>query len=290
MKKCAFLTMDSLDGFCCYDHLLHEPMKESGWDVEEISWCSNGVSWDAYEVVLIRSPWDYMEAPKQFLKVLEEIDGSKARLENSLNIVKWNIEKTYLRDLEQRGVPSIPTLWNDRFVEAEARSFFDQLNVGEIIIKPTLGAGAQNTYRLGVEKFEDSLSILRSDYVDRAFMVQPFISEIIDPGEFSLFYFAGELSHAIQKKPKAGDFRVQEEHGGVLSKIEPDADMLSCASCALELIGEMPLYARVDLVPYRGQLVLMEIELIEPSLYFNLDAEAPGRFVKAFDRWMSEKS
>ncbi len=287
MKQCVFLTMDSLEGYCCYDNLLHKPMNQLGWNVEEISWRAVGVNWDAYDVVLIRSPWDYMFDPDKFISVLEKIDQSKAHLENSLNIAKWNIEKTYLRDMEERGMQCIPTLWRDSFDIDDARGFFKALGVDEIIIKPVLSAGAKNTYRLTIKEFEEHLPVLQSDFSSRAFMVQPFLSSIIDPGEYSLFYFGGEYSHAIQKKPKENDFRVQEEHGGILSKIKPDAELLASAEKALSLIGEMPFYARIDLVPYNGKPALMELELIEPSLYFNLDDEAPMRFAKALDRTFS---
>lgn len=286
MKTCVFLTMDSLDDYCCYDHLLYAPMNELGWNVEEISWRAEGVDWGQYDVVLIRSPWDYMFDPDGFIKVLEDIDKSGAHLENSLNIAKWNIEKTYLKDMEKKGVPCIPTLWRDRFDAEDGRSFFDALGVDEIIIKPVLSAGAKNTYRLHVSVFEEKTEVLQSDFSSRAFMVQPFLESIIDPGEYSLFYFGGEYSHAIQKKPKENDFRVQEEHGGILSKIDPDAGLLDSASQALGFLDEVPLYARIDLVPYKDKSVLIEMELIEPSLYFNLDEDAPMRFARAFDMRM----
>jgi hypothetical protein len=117
-------------------------------------------------------------------------------------------------------------------------------------------------------------------------MVQPFVPAIIEQGEYSLFYFADHYSHCILKTPKSGDFRVQEEHGGILQSITPSKELLTAAKKALQTIPEKVLYARIDLVQYQGEYQLMEIELIEPSLYFNLDDKAAPRFAKAFDQWM----
>lgn len=289
MKKCVFLSMDSFDGFVVSDHFLFEPMKQKGWDVQEISWRAKDVNWSDYDVVVVRSTWDYMKDKEAFLKVLEEIDQSDAHLENSLDILGWNIEKTYLKEVEERGVACIPTLWCERFDIAQEDTFFDRLGVDEIVIKPILSAGARDTFRIKVGEFSGVVSALQDAFSDRAFMVQPFLKEIIDPGEFSLFYFGGEHSHTIQKKPKENDYRVQEEHGGILSKVDPDVDMLAVAEKALALMDEMPLYARVDLVPYDGAYRLMELELIEPSLYFDQDEEAAPRFADVFDRWMRSK-
>ncbi len=225
-----------------------------------------------------------MKDKEAFLKVLEEIEASKTRLDNGLDIVKWNIEKTYLKEMEEKGVPCIPTLWRDRFDVED--NFFKALGVDEIVIKPILSAGAQDTFRIKADGFKEVVPSLQKIFSDRAFMVQPFLKEIIDPGEFSLFYFGGEFSHVIQKKPMENDYRVQEEHGGILTKVEPEPEMLTAAEKALQVIGKTLLYARVDLIFYQGQYRLMELELIEPSLYFDMDETAAPRFAEVFDRWM----
>ena len=113
-------------------------------------------------------------------------------------------------------------------------------------------------------------------------MVQPFMENICLEGEYSCFYFDGKYSHSILKTPKAQDFRVQEEHGGRLTSIKAEAKLLEQADIALKAINELPLYARVDFVRYRQGFALMEAELIEPSLYFNMDEESAARFAGAF--------
>ena len=137
------------------------------------------------------------------------------------------------------------------------------------------------------ENFHLQKDILQESLAGRTLMVQPFIESILDKGEYSLFYFAGQYSHGIMKTPKSGDFRVQEEHGGLLKSIQPDDKLLEAANKALQTIPEQVLYARIDLVEHQERYKLMEIELIEPSLYFNLDDQAAMRFSIALDQWMS---
>ena len=120
-------------------------------------------------------------------------------------------------------------------------------------------------------------------------MVQPFLSHVITEGEFSLFYFNGKLSHAILKTPKAHDFRVQEEHGGVIRAVEAESELREAGDTALRALDSVPLYARADFVRanHGGGFWLMELELIEPSLYLRMDAEAPERFAQALHERVS---
>jgi glutathione synthase/RimK-type ligase-like ATP-grasp enzyme len=117
-------------------------------------------------------------------------------------------------------------------------------------------------------------------------MVQPFVNAIVDEGEYSLFYFGGVYSHTILKSPKRGDFRVQEEHGGRITAVAPEHDLRETADNIVASISQL-LYARVDLVRNdSGKFLLMELELIEPALYFRMDEESPRRFATALDELM----
>lgn len=288
MKTCAFLSMDNLDDYVCYDHLLVEPFEKLGWSVDEVSWRNRQVDWNQYEAVIIRSPWDYQQDPDAFMDVLEDIDQSSASLENSLELVNWNIDKTYLRDLENQGSEIVPTLWREHFEPVEWPDFFEELASDEIIIKPTISAGADDTFRIQESEKDKYSSKLASIFDKRAFMVQPFMDHITREGEFSVFFFGETYSHTILKTPKARDFRVQEEHGGRLQTVEPEGELLQTARDLLNVISPMPLYSRLDYVrTANNTFALMELELIEPSLYFNMDPQSPHRFAKVFDRWMN---
>ena len=282
MKRCAFLSMDSLEDFFSYDQMLFEPLKTVGWLAEEVSWRKPDVDWNNYDAVVIRTTWDYQDDVEGFMACLQRIEASSAQLQNSLKIVEWNISKSYLKDLQNQGINIVPTLWFDSFSLSEIRAGFDYFNSPQLVIKPLISANADHTYRLTPESLVQQADDLKAIFASREFMLQPFLNGIVDEGEYSLFYFAGHYSHSILKQPESGDFRVQEEHGGRLSSIQPCEDMLTTARHSLAALPEDVLYARIDLVRHKKEFVLIEIELIEPSLYFNMDSDSPQRFVVAF--------
>lgn len=297
MKLCAVLSMDCLDDFEAYDHLIEPHLLELGWQVDVVSWRTDNVDWDKYEAVIIRTPWDYQEDAPAFLQVLENIEQSSAHLENSLDIVRWNIDKVYLQALEKLNVTLVPTLWRDALQESgsiseiDLNKYFKSFSQEQIVLKPRISANADNTFWLTKENGKQSLEEMKSAFAERDFMIQPFMEHILSEGEFSLFYFNGEYSHAILKTPKDNDFRVQEEHGGRLTTIEPETSLIEHAEHCMKAISQIhqtPLYARVDFVRHQNGFALMEAELIEPSLYFNMDSESPRRFAQAFVKRMNK--
>jgi len=286
MKKCAILTMDVIDDFVVYDRLLNQPLADCGWQTSHLSWRAKDVDWSQFDAVIIRSTWDYQEDAEAFMQVLKDIEQSGTTLLNSLKIAQWNINKNYLQEVEQKGAAIIPTIWLEAFKYDLLGSYFTHFNTEQIIIKPTISANSDNTFWLKKDTYIKDQEHLKKSLKNRQLMVQPFVPAIIEEGEYSLFYFAGEYSHCILKTPKSGDFRVQEEHGGLLQSITPCQDLFTAANKALQTIPEKVLYARIDLVKHENVYQLMEIELIEPSLYFNLDKQAAFRFAQAFDQWM----
>ncbi len=284
-KPIAFLSMDDLVGYVSDDELAYAPLQELGWVVETVSWRDKLVQWEQYAAVIIRTTWDYQKNLPAFLEVLTEIE-SRTRLANSLAIARWNADKIYLRQLESKGVQIVPTLWGENLRDAvEVGQWFGELGTNEIVVKPTISGGAEYTYRLtpNSPQIEEAVENLAS----RAYMVQPFLNSIIEEGEYSLFYFNGVYSHTIQKTPAPNDFRVQEEHGGIIEPFSATPELRATAESILSLLEETPLYARVDLVREgSNSFALMELELIEPSLYLRMDADAPSRFAQAIDTFL----
>lgn len=284
MPRCAFLTMSNLDGFFVYDNLVFEPMSKLGWQVEEIPWTAK-TNWNDYDLVVIRSTWDYQNDFEHFLKILDEIDASNAQLQNSVEVVRWNINKGYLRDLSDRGVPIVPTMWLDHLTKSDVQQAQVQFEQDLLIVKPTVGANADDTFRIGLSDSETQNAF--DVFKQKQLMLQPFMPSIVTEGEYSLFYFGGEYSHCILKKPAEDDFRVQEEHGGSLQTAEPNQQMRQAADATMAAIEQSVLYARVDLVRSKlgeDSFAVMELELIEPSLYFPFDKASPQRFAEAVDR------
>ncbi len=281
-KRCAFLSMCNLEDFYVYDEMLFPYFKEQGWIAEEVSWRDQTIDWNTFDVVIVRSTWDYQEDAELFLKVLQNIENSSAVLENSFNLMQWNISKTYLREIEAKGSPIVPSRWSDYFDYDFVANSFDFFGVDELIIKPTISANSDNTFRLSPQQLMQQKEQLQEIFNLRPHIVQPFIPAITSEGEYSLFYFGWRYSHTILKIPKAQDFRVQEEHGGQLKPVEPESDLSKAAEKTLSTLPEIPLYARLDYVRSGSGFVLMEVELIEPSLYFNMDESSPKRFTDAF--------
>lgn len=284
MRRCAFLTVDDASAYVIDDALAHEPLRALGWHVLSVSWRRPEVTWEDYDAVVIRSTYDYANAPDAFLAVLDTIERAGTPLFNGLDLVRWNLRKTYLRDLADRGVPVVPTVWRERLRPGELRSLLDEVGAGEAVVKPVVGACAVGAYRFDGQTAREKAMAIESFYADRAFMVQPFVQAITAEGEFSLLYFNGAYSHAILKTPKTVDFRAQEEHGGLIRPVQPDATLRAAADATICSLDHVPLYARADFVraTHNAGFWLMELELIEPSLYLRMDDEAPRRFARAF--------
>ena len=283
--SCAFLVMAD-EGDFVTDHTLGiAPLEALGWQVELVSWRETATDWDRFDVVYICTPWDYPDDPGTFMATLEAIDRSSALLVNDLSLVRWTLPKTYLRDLEERGANIVPSLWHHHFAGNELDAWFDHFGTDRIIIKPVVSTNAKDTFLLQRPVTPETLATLRSTFAARDFVVQPFIENIQREGEFSLFFLGGEYSHAIQKIPRSGDFRVQEEHGAEIRSVEPEEALLQTARADLARVEPRPVYGRWDYVRGPdGRFLIMEMEIIEPSLYLRMDPGAPARFAAAIDR------
>lgn len=283
--------MEKIGDFYVYDQLTFEPLRDLGWDVVEVPWSRPNREWAEFDAVVIRSPWDYQNAPEKFMATLADIESAGTRLFNPLRVCQWNLDKVYLKELQDRGVPIVPTQWLEHLDEIRLANLFSQAGEeSRLVVKPTIGAGADGIYVLSPDD-EQQAERAVNEYAAQRLMVQPFLKSIQTTGEYSLFYFAGRYSHAILKQPQAGDFRVQEEHGGRISSAKPSEPMLQIATQALEAVGETLLYARIDIVLLDdGSPAVIELEIIEPSLYFSYDAESPRRFAEALDEMWSQSA
>ena len=283
-KRCAYLTMADPDDFVTDYHLSFEPMAALGWRVDTVAWRDPHIEWDDFDAVYICAPWDYQDHANAFIEVLERIERSSAHLVNDLSLVRWNLTKTYLRDLEERGATIVPSMWFDDIDASMVPTWFTAGGSNKLIIKPTVSANADDTFVLCNPVAGGLIDQLASTFARRAFCVQPFIANIQSEGEYSLIFFNGVFSHAILKTPKAGDFRVQEEHGADIQSIEASRELIDAGLRVLTLVEPQPVYVRADFVrDDNDRYLLMELELIEPSLYLRMNDDAPARFAAAFD-------
>jgi hypothetical protein len=233
---------------------------------EPVPWRGDA-AWEAYDGVLLRSPWDYFEHLPEF--------------------VAW------LARLEARGVPVVPTLWihpEDGATAEDAVARVRATGWPEVVVKPTVSAGSWRTLRLAADEVGSRLGEIREILSGSGLMAQPFLPEVVEQGEWSLVFFRGAWSHAVVKRPREGDFRVQWTHGGRHAGAAPPAGLVEQARAALAAAPSPGLYARVDGVVRDGRFLLMELEQIEPYLFFG---ECPGssdRFVEAILREMAGRS
>ena len=278
--------MADLAGFVTDDALVTDTFAARGWNIEYVPWRDRAVDWNRFDAVVVRSTWDYQNDPVTFASVLATIDASDARLANDLVTMRWNLNKTYLREMDVRGVPIPRTLWRTGVPEDALDGLFAELDADEIVIKPVIGANADDAYRLTPAEARARATEIARAFTYRDCIVQPFLPAVVDEGEYSLMYFNGRYSHAILKTPRTNDFRVQEEHGGLIRPVEPEPALVARADAAVRAVTPVPLYARADLVRNGDGFLLMELELIEPALYFRMDAASPERFAVAFDEWM----
>jgi glutathione synthase/RimK-type ligase-like ATP-grasp enzyme len=273
VARAAFLTLEDRGSFVVDDSLAVDELARRGWQVDEVPW-TRPAAWERYDCVVVRTTWDYQRDVGGFLSALERIAATTA-LWNPVEVIRWNVEKTYLEELAARGVAVVPTAFGHGSPESALAA-----RRGRHVVKPVVSANADDTFV--VDAGAQDVSELAATFADRAWMLQPFVDSVLAEGEHSLFYFAGRYSHAVVKRPKAGDFRVQEEHGGHIAAEEPAGDLRAAADAVLAALDDRLLQARVDLVRLAdGRPALMELELIEPSLYFRMDPGAAGRFADA---------
>lgn len=274
MPKIAVATYEKLPDLTFNDQLLIPIFRENGYTVSPEIWDDSEVDWSSFDIVLIRSTWDYYLKPVEFKNWISQFINSKTRLINSAEMVLKNSHKFYLKELANKGVSIIPTIFSSEKIELEKLKMWEK-----IVIKPAVSAGSHET-----EIFE--VNMLTQEVLDNKtrtgdWLVQPFLEEIKDAGEISMLFFGGNFSHAIQKVPKSGDFRVQKQFGAQYLKFEPSTTLLSIAKNIVEIAGKESVYARIDGVMTQNGFLLMEVEMIEPDLFFEHTLDGPNRFVEA---------
>ncbi|MDO9408938.1 RimK family alpha-L-glutamate ligase [Patulibacter sp.] len=254
-------------------HLLVAALAERGVRAALVPW-DDDRDWSQVPLVLCRTPWDYVGRADEFLAWARST-GAATRLLNPAGLIGWNLHKRYLAELLERGLPVVPTTVLRHDASASARTAALAVD-GDVVIKPAISGGAMGTVRVAA-RTDGARDHLAGLLRDGEALVQPYLPEVED-GEVSLVLFAGELSHAVRKQPAAGDFRVQEEHGGVVLPHEPTPDEVAVARRVLEALPWPSTYARIDLVTTADGPLLMEAELIEPELFLRAVPVAAGRF------------
>jgi len=283
MKRIALATSAKLPTLNDDDRLLIPALAELGLAAVPAVWDSPEMCWEEFQSVVVRSCWDYHHRREEFLAWVARLEHARVSVWNPPAVLRWNSHKGYLRDLAARGVPIVPTRWLERGTPVGLARLLRDAAWSDAVVKPAVSASAHGTWRTSFETA--SADQRQLDELLRAgdVMVQPFMSEVRDAGEWSFLFLGGRFSHAVLKRPGAGagDYRVQWEFGGTADAMVPPGNLVADAEAVMTAVPGNPLYARVDGVERDGRLVLMELELIEPHLFLGWDAGAPGRLAAA---------
>lgn len=280
--RIAFVTCTDLLVLDPDDQLLAEAVAALGGEVVACAWDDGEVDWTGFDLVLLRSPWDYHLRRDAFVHWAERV-GRATELRNAAGTIAWNTDKTYLRTLAAQGVPTIPTHWIEHGEPVpDLAELLARRGWREAIVKPSIGLGSSGLLRVHDGDASGAGATHLADLVaDGTAIVQPFVPSVPAEGELSLVFFDGELSHTVRKRPPAGEFRVQPDFGAVATSERPPEAHLAVARAALATLDHAPLYARVDLVAGDGGAPwLMELELVEPTLYFEAVPGSAERFAR----------
>ncbi|WP_400193085.1 RimK family alpha-L-glutamate ligase [Hymenobacter sp. B81] len=270
------------------DDLLANYLRAQGLRVSLAVWSDAQVDWRSFDAVVLKSPWDYFDRPAEFHRWLDHLDAAGVALLNPTAIVRYNADKAYLLDLQAAGVGVVPTRHLPRGSRAEPERWLTELGTEKVVVKPTVGGGAKDTFALTPATAATARPQLQSLLAVADFLVQPFVEQVQTTGEWSLVFFGGELSHCVLKTPKPGDFRVQHYLGGSIRAVTAPPHIEQAARDIVRRFAPGCLYARVDGVDSpAGGFWLMELELIEPFLYLEIGGkQACVRYYQALRQLM----
>lgn len=250
------------------DALIQSALESLGLKVKRVAWDDPNFDWPSTKSAIFRATWDYFHRFKAFSKWLEKA-SKETLLINSEAIIRWNIDKHYLQDLQKKGVHIAETHFIEQGTSTTLKVLHSQLGWKETVLKPCVSGGARHTYKLNAGNLETLETIFQELIANEAMMLQPFQYNIVEKGEVSMMVFNGQYTHSVLKIAKAGDFRVQDDYGGTVHDYTPTKADIAFAEQAVNACDELPMYARVDFIlDNDNKLALLELELLEPELWF----------------------
>lgn len=270
------------------DALLSNLLTEMGIAHRIVAWSDPEVDWAEFTQVLIKSTWDYFDYYPEFLVWLYRLEMQEIPVLNEVATLRWNSSKNYLLEIESDGFPCVA----GKLLPKGSLTTFDQLFEGvpaeQLVVKPLVSGGAKNTLKISRTDEPAVLEKVLQWVQEEDFLVQPYIKEIVEVGEYSLIFFNAAFSHAVLKTPAPADFRVQHYFGGTIQEITPDASLMDAAQALVDRYAKSTLYARVDGVLIDGVFYLMELELIEPYLFLGLSDKAIPNYKAALSKRLLE--
>jgi len=283
-KRVALVTCEAFADLYEDDLLLVPALADIGIASVPAVWSDASIDWTSFDALVMRTPWDYFERAAEFRAWLDARIAEPVLMCNSREILDWNFDKGYLQDLARAGVALVPTICIARNEKADIAALARARGWNDIVVKPTIAGGGYRIYRFRLEEIDRYAADIAKTLEDRGVLVQPFLSEIQSGGELSLLFFDGVFSHAVCKRPKAGDYRVQFQFGGTNENVQVSEELVAQAHICIAHAPAPTVYARVDGVVRDGHFLLMELEVFEPLMFLARHPEAPARFARAIEK------
>ena len=256
------------------DGLLLNALCSLGFRVTRSSWSSKTFNWDSVDYAIFRTTWDYFERLDEFLNWVN-FYSKKIKFINDLDLILWNLDKKYLRSFPKKDV--VPSFFLKINEKTSLAKIFKKTGWEKIVIKPSISAAAWNTHLVSKERIQDFELIFNTLKKEHKMIVQEFQSSVLTFGEISLVVFGGRFSHAVLKKAKKNDYRVQDDFGGSVIAYQPKKKEIDFAEKIVKMCPKKPVYARVDILfNNNNNPVLSELEIIEPELWFRFNEKSAG--------------
>lgn len=278
MSRIALATAEHLPQLSEDDNILHRALLARGHDATPVIW-DDDVDWRSYDVVLTRSIWDYHLKHARFLEWLDQLDASGARVYNPTALMRWNSDKHYMLDLADRGVRVTPTRVLHRGQPATLAEVAAEAGWQRVVVKPTVASTGWETWQADAPFTAEHEAQFERQKEAMNLLVQEFV-EGVRNGERSFVFIGGEYSHCVLKRAAGDEFRVHIEWGGTVERIEPPREQIDWAEGVVAAVREPWMYARVDAVAGADGLVVMELEMLDPELFFAYDATAVEAFIR----------
>ncbi|MDG1477622.1 MAG: hypothetical protein P8Q14_10785 [Vicingaceae bacterium] len=269
------------------DKLIIDALEAKGLKVHRTNWDNPDFDWGSTKYVLFRAIWDYFDRFPEFSKWLAEV-SQKTKLINPAEQIVWNMDKHYMRDLEDAGINIVKTDFVEIGDTRTLKQAIADSGWDHVILKPAVSGGARHTYKIKPGGSNLHEAVFKELIAKEAMLIQPFLNNITTKGEVSFMVFGGKYSHAVLKKAKAGDFRVQDDHGGTLHEYEASPEEIKFVQNVMAKCKTVPVYGRVDVTwDNDDNLALVELEIIEPELWFRESSKSPEMFADAVVDYIS---
>jgi glutathione synthase/RimK-type ligase-like ATP-grasp enzyme len=260
------------------DRLLAAELEKRGLRSVRLDWARPETDWSRYRALVLRTTWDYYDRFAEFSEWLNRVKY-QTRIINPVEALEWNMHKSYLPELERRGIPVVPVRMIAKGSGESLAGLLDETGWEEAVIKPAVSGGARLTFRLN-KRTAPALDLELKPHLEQEdFLLQPYMNDIAVTGEDTLMVFGDRYTHAVRKKAKKGDFRVQDDHGGTVQHLKPTPQQIMLALKAMKAAGFRLAYGRVDMVKdHEGRDRVMELEIVEPELWLRYHPESAAAF------------